>query len=318
MAQDYDNDLILGMNSGTERWIHLLFRGDQPQKDVLNTDEDQSDEYIVEFRKKGLMAICIPVLEFSFRNIEELSSLLIESSLNNEGNKYSTGLIITSPRAVEAIGKAVQLISSKQERDKILEGIEKDLILVVGEVSGKKLQSELGIEYNSEAAKTGNVKALVKYIEENINRMEVNSTLRFIYPKSSRSENVIETAFQNVPRIDIKPIVSYETKPASNLKGTLTNELARISFVEKGLTDKFIFNLIFFSPSGLESFLSFSREKFVQQLELIFPGNKIESRYSSIGKTTEEALLRENIDVFCVSKMPNAASLVESILMRGV
>lgn len=306
------------MNHGTEKWIHLLFRGDQPQENVTNNYEDRSDEYTVEFEKKGLVAICIPVLEFNFINIGKLSSLLIESTLNHGGDKYSTGLIITSPRAVEAIGKALKLVSSQLEHDKILERIDEDLVLVVGEVSGKKCQSELGIEYNSEAAKSGNAKALAKYIEENLNRMEVSSTLRFIYPKSSRSDNLIENAFQNASKKEIKPIVAYETKPSSNLECTITRELAKIRFVDKGLAEKLIFNLIFFSPSGLESFSNFGRDKFLQQLELIFPGYKIELRYSSIGKTTEEALLREKIDVFCVSKMPNAASLVESILMRGV
>lgn len=297
-------------------WLHLLFRSDQAPRSTIDYG-DQDDDYIVEFRKKNLVAISVPVLEYKFVNIDELSRLLKDSILRNNDDQHSTGLIITSPRVVEAIREAVQLIPNEQERDKILKGLRQELILVVGEVTGKKCQSKLGIEYNHDAAKTGNGRALADYIEKNFNKSE-GATFRLIYPKSSRSDDTIESTFRNSPIIDIKSVVAYETKPVIDLETILNNELVKLKkkLVEKETNGRMVLNLIFFSPSGLESFLNIDRDKFDRQLKKIFPSHEIEMKYSSIGKTTEAALLRNNLNVHCVPQRPDANSLVESILLN--
>lgn len=304
------------MNDEVE-WVHLLFRGNQPPRSTF--DRHQDDYYMIEFKKKGLVAISVPVLEYVFINVEELSRLLKDSILNNDDDRCSTGLVITSPRVVEAVRRAVQLIPSEQERDKIFRGLEQELVLAVGEVSGKRCQSELGIEYNRDAAKAGDARSLAEYIKRNLNEIE-GRTFRLIYPRSSRSDDIIEKTLQNNSTIDMRSIVAYETKPIKDLENILNDEIMNLKLNIDNMEEKIsrlMINLIFFSPSGLESFLTIDETRFVQQLASNFPGRTIELRYSSIGKTTEAALLRNNLNVFCVSKSPDANSLVESILSRG-
>lgn len=67
-----------------------------------------------------------------------------------------------------------------------------------------------------------------------------------------------------------------------------------------------IINLVFFSSIALKAY---SHNEFISRLEKVYTQTKIEIKFSSIGKTTERALIDEQFEVDCVASKPNPISL---------
>lgn len=66
---------------------------------LLRSPQD-SAEYVGALERVGFRAICVPVLQFAFRDLASLRALL-------EQPQAYGGLILTSPRAVEALAEAL-------------------------------------------------------------------------------------------------------------------------------------------------------------------------------------------------------------------
>lgn len=296
------------------RWIHVLFRAGSTLSSTSCEPSDDEDDYIKEFRRKNLKAISIPFLKFHFKNSKELCEILKEAGTPQVNTRF--GLIITSPRAVEAIDRALELLSSQEERENILSYFKQELVLVVGQMSGKKCHENLGLKCNEDSTKTGSAEALVMYIQNNFSS-SYGSNIRFIYPKSSLSDDKIEKAFEKSSTIRVDSLEAYETKPEpSAVLSTFDMYLPSFNF-ERDISDQIILNLIFFSPSGLHTLLKINQEKLELRLCSILKSQKVVVKYTSIGKTTEAALLNNGFEVFCSSEKPNPTSLVESILKRA-
>jgi uroporphyrinogen-III synthase len=76
---------------------------------VLLRSADRPDRYVEAFADAGLTAACEPVLAFRFSNHQALIDRL------SEADRYG-GLVVTSPRAVQALAKAFEARPDLQER----------------------------------------------------------------------------------------------------------------------------------------------------------------------------------------------------------
>lgn len=283
--------------------VHLLLRGDT-----------QSNDFVDEFKKKDLLAVNVPVLSFEYQHLDQLASSLKSLRCEN-ANEEINGLIVTSPRVVEAFSRALELIDA-HERSEILKKFHPDFVFVVGHKTGQECIAKLGLDYNKLSADTGNIQALLAFIRDFDYSNDEISTYYLLYPKGSRSDNTVEDELIGSAKIKLQTILVYKTVPTKNLESSAIKELSQISIPKP--IDFLVINLIFFSPSGVESFLEVDQDSFIKKARRVFSLDcKIELRFSSIGKTTEAALLRNNCMVHCVSDKPNAISLVSSILRNS-
>lgn len=283
-------------------WINLLFRGDKSLKNCSD------DEYVAEFASKNLLAKTIPVLDFYFKNIDELSKLIVGSSDLDSDSAY--GLIITSPRVVEGLARAVQYLGDR--KSEAFGRFNLDLVFVVGEKTSKECDTKLGLKHNLESSKSGNGQSLARYIKSYCNNIKV-SVIKLLYPKSSLSGNLIEDELGSADKIIIDSLIIYETKSISSLKNLLIEELQELKKEVLNSSRKLIINMIFFSPSGVQGFLN-NRVQF----DNMFPSRQVDILYSTIGPTTEAFMSKNNLQVYCVAEKPNPKSLVECLLKKGI
>lgn len=76
-----------------------------PPRVVLLRSADDPDPYVAALEERGFAAACVPVLRFAFPRQDALQARLRASTL------YA-GLVVTSPRAVRALGAALEGRSS--------------------------------------------------------------------------------------------------------------------------------------------------------------------------------------------------------------
>lgn len=282
-------------------WIHLLLKGNR-----CNAE----DEYLCKFTEKGLRSLTIPVLDFEFVSIKELASSI--RAVSEELNK-DHGIIITSPRVVEALSRALDLLEPT-ERASCLKNFNQELIFVVGEKSGKELEKRIAIKYNISSSQTGSGDALCRYIKECCTLRRGSRPIKLLYPKGSRSDGSTELALlEHESDIEIRTVVVYNTYPVPNLTENILRGLKKFNISDLS-TGEIVINLIFFSPSGVSGFLHCDQQEFSTKLNLLAKDLKVTQRYSSIGRTTEAALLEADFPVFCVAEKPNPNSLVHAIL----
>lgn len=268
-------------------------------------DEVEDDEYLLEFRRRGWDVMRVPVLKFKYKQLDKLAELL-DTTTNDVNEKNSNGLILSSPRVVEALRRAVEISVGKQEN---LKKFNPHLVFVVGEKTGSDLMKKLQINYNRDSAKTGNLMALRDYI---LTCVSAHVAPLMIYAKSDRADHSFYHSLSQNKRIRVQPIVVYETKSASNLEPS-KHGLSQFQIDDP--ETKLIVNLIFFSPSGVEAAGdSRSRATILTDICDHFSHIKdITFKYSAIGDTTRAALIARKSDVFCVAPEPNARSFADEI-----
>lgn len=282
----FPSEVIFIIMESKVQSIHLLFKGER-------SDDNYSDDYVKEFRGRQLVAAVIPILDINFK-----VGALVEALKNDTFQ----GLIVTSTRVVEALVKSTNI-----DRDVSLTSLRNDLIFLVGPKSGQEFKDKLNLDYNLESTKTGDGKVLASYIKNYCQSKYPSEEVKLLYPKSSLSDNAIELALRNTGVI-VKSLIAYETMTIENFTETVVQELEKFR-ESNGL----ILNLIFFSPSGVNGFLKFGEKRFVEHLESTM-NLKVRLRFSSIGKTTMNCLLKNKMKVYCVSDEPNPTSLVTAIL----
>lgn len=278
--------------------IHVLLKGDT-----------HDSEYVEEFREKNLRAFSIPVLNFEYQKLDELATGLLESS-RTDADEQINGLIITSPRVVEALARALASIDVERRCD-ILKRFHPDLIFVIGQKTGQECVTKLGLGYNEHSANTGNSQNLLNFIKDFRSTHADKPFCHLIYPKGSRSDNSIVDGLSGVAGTRVIPMVVYRTLPSSDIRTSITREVKQLGLTE---SKDMVINLIFFSPSGVEVLLQFDEDQLCEEIRCHFAFKKVEVKYSSIGMTTKEALSRIDRRVSCVSDKPNPSSLVKSIL----
>lgn len=291
--------------SAKTQWIHLLFKGSYDTNKFAQQCDIQRDEYVDEFAKVDQTAITIPILKFQFKNIDQLANLirdLPEDSTN--------GLIIVSPRVVEALERSFGLFDEETRFD-LCRKFDSDLIFVVGTKSAEECESRLDLRYNRQSAECGDGADLIKFIKTYLdNNNTKRRPINLIYPRGSKSDNNIEESLANEKDLIVSSDIFYETTGVDDIYNVMYERLL-YTLPSKIISNKIVINLIFFSPSGVECFDKLSQPQLVEIFHKIVPDCKIEFRYSSIGKTTENALVSRGLDVFCVSAKPCAESLIK-------
>lgn len=244
--------------------------------------DPEADPYVKELASYGHTATLIPVLSFKFVSLNTFSDKLFEP------DKYG-GLIFTSPRVVEAVTMCLEQEERREEWNSYLKDKwNAKSIYVVGKATAALVQ-HLGLVPLGED--TGTAVVLSRFILE---RME-NNTLPLFFPCGSMKREVLPTALRE-SGVPFETLTVYETAPHPDLDKNFTHY-----FTEQGVPS----SIAFFSPSGVKFCLALVRRLSCEQLNLI--------KFSAIGPTTAEAMLKEGLSVSCSAEKPTAEHLAAGI-----
>ncbi|KAL0820028.1 hypothetical protein ABMA28_005987 [Loxostege sticticalis] len=229
-----------------------------------------SDDYVKAFTDNNFKVIFVEPLQFKFINTEELNTKLQQ--------KYD-GLILTSPRAIEAVSKCwdpSKFVSWNSRR-----------IYTVGEVSRQKITLMLGLE--ALGSTSGNADNLAKIISE-----ENSKSSRFLFPCGNLRSEILPSTLESAG-ISVDAVTVYETMENENLQKEL---------IELDESEEEPYCLVFFSPSGCE---------YVHRQLKTF-SNKLSSiPHFAIGNSTAHKIENFGVDIAGVAERPKADSLVQAV-----
>jgi uroporphyrinogen-III synthase len=220
----------------------------------------------------------IQVLDFAFCNLEKLESTQITS--------YS-GIVVTSPRAAQSLQKVPI---------GFFEGLSR--ICCIGQETKKSLEKNTGISALGSKVEFicgDNALALAVKITEIKDNIK-GKPLLFLCGNLRRDELILQLQSQ---AIAIEELIVYETKGSNK----------ELEEVLKSPQEPMW--IVFFSPSGVQTFLKESETK--PQLSLLISGEK-NCKIAAIGPTTAlefQKIFGRSSDI--VSEAPNATSLVSAI-----
>ncbi|XP_075981002.1 uroporphyrinogen-III synthase-like [Anticarsia gemmatalis] len=229
-----------------------------------------SEDYEKAFLDVNYQALFVEPLQFEFINKEDLSQKLLQSDY--------TGLILTSPRAIEAVSKCwdpARFVLWNTKR-----------IYTVGEVSSHKIKLLLGLE--ALGATSGNGENLANIITK-----ENPSNSKFLFPcgnlRTETLPNIVKTSGMTVDALTV-----YETKENENLRTDLMelNDSATPCC------------MVFFSPSGCE---------YIHRQLQTFSNNLKELPHFAIGNSTAYKIENLGVEVAGIAARPKADSVVESV-----
>ncbi|XP_026763345.1 uroporphyrinogen-III synthase-like [Galleria mellonella] len=230
-----------------------------------------SEDYERVFTDNNYQVAFVEPLQFTFINLDTLKEKLSQ-------NEYE-GLILTSPRAVEAVSKCwdpTKFVTWSTKR-----------VYTVGHASSQKITLLLGLE--ALGSTTGNAENLAKLIAG-----ENSKTSKFLFPCGSlRSEslpNILQTQ-----GITVDSITVYETKENENLKEDL---MALSDSTQEPCC------MVFFSPSGCE-YIHRQLQTFNNKLSTL-------PRFA-IGNSTAHKIEILGLDIAGVAAKPVAESILESV-----
>jgi uroporphyrinogen-III synthase len=184
---------------------------------TLLRSPDSPDAYLQAFDEAGLSATCEPVLSFTFPDQERLIERLESADVHG-------GLVITSPRAVEALRQAFDA----EPGLKVL--WEEKPVFVVGPKTASKVRD---LDLTPQAQTAGDAEALVESIGAIWDEQSLRSPLLFL--SGNRRRDALPNGLVRIG-IPVTEHVVYKTHVRTDLD------------IEDGTEW-----LVFFSPSGLES-----------------------------------------------------------------
>jgi len=272
-------------------WIHILLKGEE---------KHDRDVYVEELERSSLSTIVIPPLEFKYKNIEELNKLFIRLIDSNK----RLGIIITSPRVVEAVARAVSLMNEDLHL-KLNYLLDSDLIFPIGSKTAEEWRKKTSLGCNHNAARTGDGLGLVDFIRGFCDRTLQEETI-LIYPRGNLANRRIEDELRRVKNLHVETIEIYETSVRPNLADMVTTELKNVA---KSTPRVMNVNFVCFSPSGVYGL----RRHFDDIIEGCKQSD-MEFFFSSIGATTKVALIESKFRVWSTACKPSPRSLVSSLL----
>jgi uroporphyrinogen-III synthase len=229
-----------------------------------------SEEYEKAFTDKNYEVKFIEPLQFTYINTEKLNE--------NLQQKYD-GLILTSPRAIDAVSKCwdpSKFVAWNTRK-----------VYTVGEVSRQKIIQLLGLE--AQGAMSGNAENLAKVI---IN--ENSKCSKFLFPCGNLHSETLPNLLQSA-ELNLEAVTVYETKENENLGKELTD-------VNEWESEPCC--VVFFSPSGCEYVY--------RQLQVL--NNKLAHiPHFAIGNSTAHKIELFGTDVAGVAAAPKADSVVDSV-----
>ena len=239
--------------------------------------DDPEDEYEKSLHAIGMSDVrTLPLLRFQFRD----QQLLMEKL--NRCDDY-TGLILTSPRAVEAIREVATT-------DLLIQWSRKEVFTVGPKTA--KLAHAIGLTNRKHEEVAGNSKILALAI---VKLYESKHGIRFLMPCSSIARDDLPLILsQN--QIQVDQVFAYDTIPTDDAP-------QRLESAVRQAVNSNVF-VVFFSPSNVNAV--------GDVLRLLCPSKKVS--FVCIGPTTGAALESKGLPFICNSAQPNAESLAKTIL----
>ncbi|XP_064603951.1 uroporphyrinogen-III synthase-like [Liolophura sinensis] len=239
--------------------------------------DDDRDPYEKLLSSSECCVSSIPVLEFDFQNLEDLSMAVTNVQ------DYS-GIVFTSPRAVEAVQRVLPMISAW---DEVKTKWKERPAFAVGKTTCNQAR-DLGFTVTGED--TGNARNLSTFILDSIHR----GAKPLLYPCGNLKQDTLSKVMsENGQRL--KEIVVYKTSQNSNLEDLISEHLQK-----EGLPSY----LVYFSPSGV---------RYTQDI-LHRHGVPLDHiQVVAIGPSTEEELKKHKISVYGTALKPTPESLYQVI-----
>ncbi|XP_025095271.1 uroporphyrinogen-III synthase-like [Pomacea canaliculata] len=237
--------------------------------------EDEEDPYINILEEAGFDATVVPVLSFRFVNQKELGAAL-------QHYERLSGVVFTSPRAVQAISKAISCMPDDEAV------FDPSLLrcFVVGHATADAAQA---LGFKTEGAEAGSGKNLAELI---ISTGNSNDTRPLLYPCANiRREALLQLLHD--ANCKTKEIVVYETCASETL-----DEDIKLLIETKGIPEI----VVFFSPSGVQFTAHLIKRGMI-------PLQKI--KVCALGPSTHQALLSQGYEVSGVASKPDPASLLK-------
>ncbi|KAK2167779.1 hypothetical protein LSH36_24g08000 [Paralvinella palmiformis] len=199
--------------------------------------DDKMDAYVEALQQIDVTAVCIPVLDFSFIHLDELWSSLCEP------DRYS-GIILTSPRAVQSVTQAIEH-ATRDDRTlwpSLLNSWKCKRTFVIGEATATAAE-ELG--FITAGSDTGNAESLGPLI---VKESKFNQSPLLFPCGNLRREAIPQHLEEN--NIPFHTIITYETiKHPSILKN-----------ISETCSDVPPDYMVFYSPSGVNFTLPVLKE----------------------------------------------------------
>lgn len=247
------------------------------EKVVLFKSPENSCSYVDMLESNEYTSVFIPVLEFVFTNLD---LLLLKMK---DHDRYD-GLVITSPRAIDAVKKCLNGSSD------ILEHWKKKLIFVVGEATGRELLSDLNLSACD--VRPGNANALADYIIQLNQKDTFNKAL--LFPCGNLKSEVLPTRLR-AEKIGLESLDVYTTQMHHGLKDSILNLK-----LKEGIPS----NLIFFSPSGVG---------FVVPILKDIGYNFDESKIIAFGPSTGKKIIELGLNLFGIAEEPSPSAICDCL-----
>lgn len=232
--------------------------------------KNESEDYAKAFLDNNYKVVFIEPLQFEFTRQNELSEKLLHADY--------TGIILTSPRAIEAVSKCWDPTKFVQWSTK--------KVYSVGDSSSHKIKLLLGLE--AVGMTTGNAENLAKLIvNENTNNT------KFLFPCGNLRSETLPNILKSTG-ITTDALTVYETKENEKLK----TDLMALNESETPCC------MVFFSPSGCE-YIHRQLQTFSNQLS--------DLPHFAIGNSTAHKIQNLGVDVAGVAAKPQAESVVQSV-----
>ncbi|KAF8430270.1 tetrapyrrole biosynthesis, uroporphyrinogen III synthase [Tirmania nivea] len=260
---------------------------------LLKTKSHPTDPYDVLFRSKKVNPIFVPVLEHRHVNLDTISHIISEGRIDSfettgEQETEYGGLIITSQRAVEALGVVLESLKYTVQPSTITHPI-----YVVGPATEK---SVVGLGFpatNVYGAHCGNGQTLADFI---LGHYKSNKKLLFLVGEIRR--DVIPKTL-NAGGVGVEEIVVYDTQVVSSFGEDLAQAL---KLDEAGLTggkdngEQTPRWVVIFSPTGSDIAMEILGRKVPVHSRLQVPRLKRKTYIATIGPTTASHL-RDTLEV---------------------
>lgn len=231
--------------------------------------KSESEDYVKAFLDNNYRAVFVEPLQFEYTNKAELAEKLLQDY---------TGIILTSPRAIEAVSKCwdpTRFVIWNTKK-----------VYTVGDASCHKIKLLLGLEALGMCSGNG----------ENLAKIIVNenpSESKFLFPCGSFRSEILPSILQSSHMI-VDALTVYETKENDNLK---------VDLMELNKSDCPCC-MVFFSPSGCE---------YIHRQLQTFSNDLTELPHFAIGNSTAHKIENLGVEVAGVAARPKADSLVESV-----
>ena len=240
----------------------------------LSEKSDSQEAYTQTLAAAGYDCDCLTTLYFEFVNTPDLRTCLLQP-------RSYHGIVLTSRRAVEAIG-----LAASGDGD-ILLPWKTSPVYCVGPATESFAEIHLGSE-NCFGSQAGNAKELAYQLVASIPK----GSKPLLYPCSEIGRETIEKILSE-NEIRVHRIVAYRTLPSK----TLEHDLSR--FMD-GLPRIFVF----FSPSSVEHIVSLLKKKLYDLSNV---------KAVAIGPVTRQAILDAGLVAFATAGKPEPLSLLEAI-----